>query len=72
MPHGAIEIRFASMHGVRVDEPGANAPPRRGEATAAEGGIRWGWVGGMKSSRVGQKLANSVVEFEFHLVPGLL
>ena len=38
------------MHGVRVVEPGANAPPRRGEATAAEGGIRWGWVGGTKSN----------------------
>ena len=29
------------------------APPRRSEANAAEGGLRWGWAGGIwnKSSR---------------------
>ena len=57
--HGYASEKYARVggtgHGSKCDaslrEPerrslGANAPPRRSAANAAEGGLRWGWVGG--------------------------
>ena len=48
------------------------APPSPSEARGAEGGLRWGWAGGTKSSLVGRELVRASVRLSIRVRVGFV